>query len=195
MNIGYDLDGVVFKLGACLNKYILDKYNHVIDVTKVAEYSDFIKLVEGYKKGAVNDFLEGDEGHILRVEPYEGAVEIINKRFNEGHKIYFITARHNEDTVLKALRLRGILYTNIFFIHADNKHEVIKDLGLYTYIDDRIETLFSICDKKIPLIPVVRDQPWNRKPHQYLGIVRVDDLYGYDEFIEQVLEIHRLSID
>lgn len=195
MNIGYDLDGVIFKFGEAFNKYILDKYNHTIDITKITEYGDLVKLIEGFNKDALPDFLDGAEGHLLRAEIYEDVVEIINKRFSEGHKIYFITARHNEDVALESLRRQGLLYTDIYFIHADSKYKVIKDLDLNFYIDDRLETLISIYEKGIQLVSVIRDQPWNRNKDHPLHFVRVCSLTEYDYLIEKFLEMYRMSID
>ncbi len=195
MNIGYDLDGVVLKLGECINKYILDKYNHVIDVTKVEDYDDFITLIEGCKKGAVHDFSEGDMGHVQRVRPYEHAVDVINKRFSEGHKIYFITARYQEAPTLESLKNLGIMYTDIYFAHADDKYKVIKDLNLDFYIDDRLETLISIYERNIRLVFVIRDQPWNRNKDHPLHFVRVRSLTEYDYLIEKFLEMYRMTID
>ncbi len=190
MNIGYDLDGVIFKFGEAFNKYLLDKYNHTIDITKITEYSDLIRLIEGFNKDAMHDFLDGDEGHLLDAQPYEDAVGIINKRFNEGHNIYFITARHNEDIAIESLKRNGFSYTDIYFMHADSKYEVIKDLDLDFYIEDRLETLISIHEKGIKLIPVIRDQPWNRKSHP-INFVRVKSLTDFDRLIEKILEIRR----
>lgn len=195
MNIGYDLDGVIFKFGEAFNKYIQDKYNHTIDITAVTEYSDLVKLIEGYNKNALPDFLEGAEGHLLRAEIYEDAVKTINKRFSEGHKIYFITARRNEKIAIESLRRRSLLYTDIYFMHADSKHEVIKNLDLNFYIDDRMETLISIYEKGIQLVSVIRDQPWNRNKDHPLNFVRVRSLTEYDYLIEKFLEMYRMSVD
>lgn len=192
MNIGYDIDGVICNFGKALSEFLKTEFGAEVDLSQVEKYDDFAEIVRSYGIEVLDSFICSIGA--VDAEPYEG-VETINKRYNQGHKIYFITARTHEDNVLKWLYKNKIMYSDIFFTHSHNKYKIIKDLGLYTYIDDRIETLFSICDNKIPVVPVVRDHPWNRDPHDYLNIVRVNDLYEYDEFIEQVLEIHRLSID
>ena len=192
MNIGYDVDGVICNFGKALSRFLKNEFGAEIDLNQVKEYCDFEKLVRSYGINVIDSFVCSIGS--LESEAYEG-IETINKRYSQGHKIYLITARTHKDSALKWLYKNNVMYSDIFFVTHEEKYKVIKDLGLYTYIDDKIETLFSICDKRIPTIPVVRDHPWNRRPHRYLNIIRVNDLYGYDEFIEQVLEIYKLSID
>lgn len=191
MNIGYDLDGVVIKFGAAVNKYLLERYTHEIDITKIAEYSDLAKVLEDYKEDVMSEFTNGDEGHLLKAEPYEDAVELINKRYNEGHNVYFITARLNKEVALKSLERCGFLYTDAYFANADDKYTIIKNLDLDFYIDDRLETLISIYENGIHLIPVIRDQPWNRNKPYPLHFIRVFSLTEFDFLVERVLEIRR----
>lgn len=192
MNIGYDIDGVICNFGKAFSKYLKDTFDVEVDANKIEKYDDFDKIGRSCGPDTIYKFIRS--GACVLSEPYPG-IETINKRYNQGHKIYFITARSHKDNALKWLYNNKIMYSDIFFVSSENKYKVIKDLGLYTYIDDRIETLFSICDEKIPLIPVVRDQTWNRQPHYYLDIVRVNDLYEYDEFIEQILDMYKPNID
>lgn len=97
--------------------------------------------------------------------PYYGAVEVLTKLVDEGHEVYYITARpkeHGERTKIW-MKEQGFPIHNERFFYGMEDHEkidIIKDLRLDYYIDDKPAILDTLSKENIRLY--LKDQSYNR---------------------------------
>jgi hypothetical protein len=56
----------------------------------------------------------------------------------------------------------------------DDKREVLLDRGITYFVEDRLETCFTLNEAGIH--PIVFKQPWNRKPHPFYEVENWQEL-------------------
>jgi uncharacterized HAD superfamily protein len=85
--------------------------------------------------GTICDDIKNEDSHLYsEAKPIEGAKEIINKWYDEGHHITFFTARQTKDKLVTELWLRK---------HEFNYHGLVMDKPRindgeeYCWIDNR----------------------------------------------------------
>jgi 5'(3')-deoxyribonucleotidase len=79
----------------------------------------------------------------LGLECIPGSLEYINKMYDEGFEIYFITYRTNKypkvlENTKKWLKEKGYKYTKLF-MRCDDKGKLCKDLDIDVFIDNTYE--------------------------------------------------------
>jgi len=114
--------------------------------------------------------LEGRHSGVLNA--LEGAVQVL-KRLNQRHcPTLFVTARPNADQaqewILDTLGL-GPAHIDVFATGSfDDKQAVLRQNGIKYFVEDRLETCFTLMEAGIT--PIVFKQPWNRKPHPFMEV-------------------------
>lgn len=139
MKIGLDIDDTTVITRKNFNKEI-KKYRHK---HKMKRYSETKQLSgEDFKK-----FLKECGENIYKdLKPKKHAAKIISNWKEQGHEIYFITARALEDCdsieeITKSSFLKyHIPYEQIIF-SSKNKAEDAKDLNLDVFVDDQESVL------------------------------------------------------
>lgn len=178
LKIGIDLDGVVVDI----HPYILAWLKQELDVSLVKEeistwqITDHPKIVavpNGPEKLA--DFFTQDTKIYQNAPSLPGAVETINHWQEAGHEINFITARpsdsltqvthdwliaHDLEWAVDEDRIH-LLPTGE--ISDDFKKNLITELELQVYIDDRSETMLVLQDVASLLLKIIPSQPWNKE--------------------------------
>jgi uncharacterized protein len=120
--------------------------------------------------------LEGRHSGTLKA--LEGAVEVL-KRVNERHcPTLFVTARPNADQaegwILDKLGLAPAKIDVVATGSFDDKQTVLRQNGIKYFVEDRLETCFTLNDAGIQ--PIVFKQPWNRKPHPFCEVATWQEL-------------------
>lgn len=182
MNIGIDLDGVVYQTERMWRDYS-DKYNKLIGgklkdnseprVEKRYEWSD--EQYESFIKNSSTEIL-------LKAPIYPKAKEGIAK-LKENNKIYFITRRglfpFCKDEIkitLDRLKSDGIVYDDIFFAQ-DSKVKACKENDVDIMIDDYYKVIDELMDNGIKCL-CFRDKRNKMGKHNVL------EVYSWDEVLE-----------
>ena len=157
MNIGVDLDGVLFD-----SERMLDQFAVTYD--KAIGGSGIIKPEElkaskryGWSKEQTGKFIKT---YFVKAEKeaafMKDSLEILKKLQSEGHKIFIITSRGlntDKEIVTTLDRLYGLesLFKKVFFL-KNNKLEVCKQYNIDVMIDDYYKTVEQIAEAGIPAI-------------------------------------------
>ena len=141
MNIGIDLDGVVYQTERMWRDYS-DKYNKLIGGKLKDNSESRVEKRYEWTNEQYESFIKNSSTEILLKAPiYPKAKEGIAK-LKENNKIYFITRRglfpFCKDEIkitLDRLKSDGIVYDDIFFAQ-DSKVKACKDNNIDIMIDD-----------------------------------------------------------
>ncbi|WP_010098402.1 5' nucleotidase, NT5C type [Ornithinibacillus scapharcae] len=168
MRFGFDIDDTLINLREHafnlykrkLNKDIPLETFHALTRVEIHEPFD---LTDEEGREMWKNSLE--EIYYTDCPPYNEAVEVLNKLVAGGHEVYYITARpkeHGERT--KAwMKEQGFPIHNHRFFYGMEDHEkidIIKDLNLDFYVDDKPAILDTLSKENIRLY--LKDQSYNR---------------------------------
>ena len=154
MNIGVDLDGVLFD-----SERIFDEYSVEFD-KKIGGHGavnpEEVKVSQRYdwSKEQVKAFMEHCFLKIEKEAPFmPHSIEVLKKLKAEGHNIFIITARGligNGEIVTTLDRLYGLesLFTKVFFLKKD-KLEICKKNNIDVMIDDYYKTIEQVANEGI----------------------------------------------
>ena len=168
--LAFDIDGV-----------IADTMGLFIDIAR----NDFGILnvrYEDIKEYSLNGIAGIDEltmvkiiGRILRgkhsgtLNPLDGASAVLKKLNRKHSPTLFVTARPDAGQARKWISETLGLAPDAFEIVAtgsfDDKREVLLSRGISYFVEDRLETCFTLSEAGI--YPIVFKQPWNRQPHPF----------------------------
>jgi len=123
-----------------------------------------MRILEGRHSGTLNAL--------------EGAAEVL-KRVNQRHcPTLFVTARPNADQaagwILNKLGLDPDKIDVVATGSFDDKQAVLRQNGIQYFVEDRLETCFTLMDAGIT--PILFKQPWNRKPHPFCEVATWQEL-------------------
>jgi uncharacterized protein len=180
MRFGFDIDDTLINLREHafniykkkLNKNVPQSEFYVLQRVEIHEPFD---LTDEEGSEMWNSSLE--EIYYTDCPPFQGAVEVLNKLEEDGHEIFYITARpkeHGERTKIW-LKEQGFPVKDDHFFYGMQDHEkihIIKELHLDYYVDDKPAILDTLLNEQINLY--LKDQSYNRK-HQYNRIVNWSD--------------------
>ncbi|WP_240793432.1 5' nucleotidase, NT5C type [Psychrobacillus vulpis] len=188
MKFGFDIDDTLINLrehafhiyNKKLNQNIALEVFH--DLTQVEIHEPFGMTAE---EGSLmwNNSLE--EIYYTDCPPYPNAVEILQELSNQGHEIYYITARpleHAERTKMW-MREQGFpVNDENFFCGMKDQHKVniIQKLHLDYYFDDKPDVLNTLEDENVKIY--VKNQSYN----QNLTIPRLKDWFEVKRIMEEI---------
>lgn len=152
MNIGIDIDDTITNTYETLIPMVAISYGMNIDklMEKVPSYNDLKGSLPGYNNFAFNNF-----HRMAKLAPLkEDVVEVITKLKEEGHKIYFISARNYaeyEDPYKLSydyLIGNGVPFDKLI-VNSSNKAKecVLEHIDLF--IDDSTKNCKAVKDKGI----------------------------------------------
>lgn len=114
------------------------------------------------------------------LDPVEGAVENVNKLYQDGHEILFITRRQNNfKTKMKTkkwLKDKGFKYHKLL-LGSDEKDEICSDYGIEFFIDNDIKNIVEVSALGIPC--VLKGTNFNKGEEEYKRIESWDAIYDY----------------
>lgn len=156
--LGFDIDDTV----ADGNTYFVERLNEFFGKNIVADdVSGRLNEAYGVDQSTLDQYFYNlGEKIFTELAPIEGAAESINKFYEEGHKIVFITARPvtaNESTK-QWLHKHGFKYHDL--IHSETKVEHCLDLGIKLFVDDYYKVIKAMDENGIQAVFV--DAPKNR---------------------------------
>jgi uncharacterized HAD superfamily protein len=182
--IGFDIDDTVSN-SVGLHVPLLNKhFNRDIKIEDVdGRFCD----VYGIEQPLIDEFFRNAGNTIFNdLEPFATSVDRINKWYEQGHTIYFITARPqsaNEPTK-QWLSKYGIKYHELF--HDEQKADLAKSLNVDLFVDDYPKVVEAM--KKVGIPTVFMDIPKNRGNKTSEGIVRAKDWNEVYASVNQFLE-------
>lgn len=152
MIIGIDIDDTISKT----NDRLVDeavKYDRECLKGKGFKNRNAYSLMEMFYWSVldVDSFLNyiRNSKFFLEVEPIDGSVEYVNKMYDEGNKIVFITRRHNclkvKHITKKWLKKYGFKYHKLI-LGAKKKGEICDKEGVSFFIDNDIKNVLAVKD-------------------------------------------------
>lgn len=114
----------------------------------------------------------------LEVEPIDGAVQYINKLYDEGNKIVFITRRENtfkvKSMTKKWLKKHGFKY-NKLVLGAKKKGEVCEKEGVSFFVDNDIKNVYDVLNCGIDAILMA--DSYNKDENELVRVENWQELY------------------
>lgn len=177
MRFGFDIDDTLINL----REHAFEIYNQKLKQQLGLDVFRAIKRVEIHEPFGLTDRQGAEmwnssleEIYYTSCPPYPGAVELLNRLIEEGHEIYYITARpkeHGERTKKWLIKGGFPVQDDRFFwgMKDSEKVDIIRELKLDFYFDDKPEVLETLSEESIKLY--VKDQAYN----QHMEIPRVKE--------------------
>jgi uncharacterized protein len=191
MRFGFDIDDTLIDLRGhaftIYNKNLNQTVSHdIFQALKRVEIHEPFGLTEEQGKEMWNRSLE--EIYYTSCPPFPDAVEMLQELANQGHSIYYITARPKEhgERTKKWLKEQGFPVEDDKFFYGmqDNeKVQIIKKLKLDYYFDDKPDVLNTLTDETVSIL--VKDQSYNR----HLDVPRIVNWSDLNKVIKH--EINR----
>lgn len=183
--LAFDIDGV---LADTMSLFIDIARRHFgMNSLKYDDITDYdlcasLGMDEGVYLDIIMRILEGRYEATLR--PLEGAPAVLS-RVNRVHSpTLFVTARPSADLVHDwILEQLGLGHGKIDVVATgsfDDKQLVLRQHGIKYFVEDRLETCFTLSSAGIS--PIVFRQPWNRKPHPFREVATWQELEALIDF-------------
>jgi len=171
MKIGSDIDGVVSDLG----KMILPYIRQVCPDATIEDFTDYNFVKFGFTSKQMQKLFKSFEhsGDYTLAKPIQGSIWGTHELTNNGHEIYFLTARDQYPSI-ETETFQWLTRNNYAFrtlIHSKDKYYYCRELGLDLLIEDNPEEIQD--NAAMGLNMICYDQPWNRKVKETNKIKRV----------------------
>ncbi len=171
--IAFDIDGVIADTMGLFIDILHEHYNvHTVHYEDITDYQleDCLDLDPEVMAGAVDRIMDGNYRPILK--PMDGAGRVLRRIGGSAGRILLITARHYAgpmgpwiEELLDGHRENSeIVATGAF----DAKIDVLMQNGIDWFMEDRLETCHLL--QEAGIAPIVFNQPWNSRPHDYLSV-------------------------
>lgn len=191
LTIMVDIDGVLNTLDTTVIEVYNEDSGDSLSPQDITEYhiEKFVK--PEYRENFKNYFL--DKRVWQRIEVVKYACEVLNKLWDEGYNLIFVTKTECENMVKK----RNWLNRNFSFMGADNirkrlysapkkqfiRADIAIDDGLFNLIGDR--TYYSICF----------DKPYNQTDELIPCFTRVYDWLGVYTAVHEITDLLKENKD
>ena len=183
MKIGIDIDDTVMntfdvieEAARYFDKYFLENKGYQ-DITKYDFHERFYWTSEE-KKAFFNYFRKNKL--YLKAKPKGDALYYLEKLYNEGYEIYFLT-RRSKDEKLDILSItkndlisKGFKFTDCY-IGLSKKGEACKNLGIDVFIDDAVIQIEDVNNYDIKTILV---DNWYNKEYKGLRAKNFQEIYN-----------------
>ncbi|WP_226536480.1 5' nucleotidase, NT5C type [Fictibacillus halophilus] len=187
MRLGFDIDDTLISL----REHAFHIYNRKLKQDLPIDVFHTIKTLEIHEPFGLSK-QEGNQLWIDSMEEiyfsdcpaYPDAVEVLQELHNQGHEIYYITARpakHCEQTKNWVEKAGFPVEEGRFFcgMKDEEKIHTIKELNLDYYFDDKPNVLETLTSESVQLY--VRDQSYN----QHLEFPRLTNWTELKEIIKK----------
>lgn len=171
--VAFDIDGVFADTMTLFLDIARDEYN-----INAIEYEDIVcydletctdidpKILDAI----LHRILDGDYRASLSAFPY--ASTVLNRIGWDHGSLLFVTARPHvgpiEDWVIQNLSLASDAIEVVAIGTYDGKADLLVKRGITHFVEDRLETCFTLAAAGIR--PILFRQPWNRKPHPFIEV-------------------------
>lgn len=191
MNIGIDLDGVVFdsekelKVYSELYDILTLKRNSVKDRKKLMFQERF-----NWTEDEIDDFLKKYDAVVTKESNFmPGAKQVLNLLKEEGHKLIVITARGNnspeEITITKqVLSENNMDIFDKYYFSAHNKAEICKNENIDLMIDDSKKNCIKVSAENIKVVYFKDSLSEELEENEYIKV-----LYHWGEVYRYIKEL------
>lgn len=178
-HLAFDIDGVVADIMTTFIQLARERYG--LDHLAYDDIVDFdlarcLRMDEAIIWEILDLLLNHPE--TLDIAPLPEAVPTLTRLARE-HPLLFVTARDRAEPIFSWLtkHLPTVPPEDIRIIATgdpDGKLTSLQDHGIHYFVEDRLETCFQLARSGIQ--PLVFDQPWNRRPHNFPILYSWQDL-------------------
>ena len=117
-------------------------------------------------------------GFFLEIEPFPDAVSVVNKLYDSGNKIVFITRRQNSFRIKmmtkKWLKMHGFKYHKLV-LDAKKKGEICDKEGVSFFIDNDLKNILDVKDYGITT--VLMEDKYNKDEDEIELVSSWKDVY------------------
>lgn len=184
LDIGIDLDGVMYDFAGSVRNYLVEKHDFDAAGLPDPECWDFFITQWGFTADTFRDYVNQgvDEGSIFRWGQVPNAAwQVMHALHNMGHRTHIVTARDYgspgaaEEATKYWLRNNNIRHTSLTF--SQDKTAVPVDV----FVDDNVDNYLAL--EAAGHNPWLYNRPWN----QHLeGAQRV---YGWNQFMDVIIDL------
>ncbi len=177
--LAFDIDGVIADSFRAFVDVARNAHGSSVRYEDITEY-DFSKFVEDLDEQAsnriVNQIIDDPLG--MGIQPIEGSVPVIEKLMTLG-PLLLVTARPRKEGIVKWMHahfpLNGSEGVDIVATGTHRqKIPILLDREVEYFVEDRLDTCYLL--EEASIIPIVFDQPWNRKPHPFQKVKNWDEI-------------------
>ena len=176
--IAFDIDGVFADTFRVFVHKARKDYGYHFSYEDITEYEfmSIIDMDEQISEQIIQTLL--DYPLESGIEPLDGAVDVLTTLSGAG-PLLFVTARPNKAPILKWVQHQLFeVDTNSIHLETTNTHKeklpILLENKVNYFVEDRLETCYLL--QEVPIIPIVFQQPWNRKPHPFRVVESWDEL-------------------
>lgn len=175
--LAFDIDGVVADTMSVFVRLAHERYG-LTSLSKQDMLCYNLYDCLGLDKKIIDDLilLTLDEEHTREIPPVPGAPEVLTQ-LAAAAPLRFITARTTAASIAEWVFsiLPGVPRSRITVIASgspDSKLDILQQLGVRYFVEDRLETCKHL--KEAGIEPLVFEQPWNRDDPAP-GFIRISD--------------------
>lgn len=167
--LAFDVDGVFADTFKIFVETAREQYGIQVEYEDITEY-DFREVIDIDEKTSdeiIQRILYNPVE--IGIRPILGSVDVLTRLARMG-PILFVTARPEGDSIREWIhQYLSVGDISTIQIEATSTHKdkipVLLNHGIRYFIEDRLETCYLL--EKTSVIPIVFEQPWNRKPHPF----------------------------
>lgn len=187
--IGLDLDSVLCNTEFALDKYLREELGVFLDwENEVDQYKiELLPRISPDQKKKLEELIHS--GALFKdLLPYNYSEHATKKLKNEGFDVAVVTSRPKNlmHMTMGWLKQHDIMYDMLYMVPSLEKYEIIRDVGIKAFVEDRFDLLDIIMDRcgVLDYGLYLINHPWNKRNH-HEQIIRVDDVaQAVDKIVE-----------
>lgn len=185
LEVAFDVDSVVADTMHLFVNIVRTEYGlHHIAYEDITSYNllECLDIDEEVIDAAIAKILDGT--HKIKLDPIDGAVEVLARLGRTYRPLVFISARPHVDAIdtwLKnhlPLEPEGIATVATGSYEA--KAEVLARYNRSVFVEDRLETCYLL--ESAGITPILFKQPWNREAHPFVEVASWHELESLIDF-------------
>jgi len=172
-SVAFDIDGVVADTMSLFIDIARDEFNlKNILYEQITSYSleECLDINKEIMASIVKKLLDGNYSATL--QPIKDAPKVLSRLGRKYGPVLFVTARPYPGPItkwiLENLSLGQPLIEIVTTGSFDAKTEILTDRNISYFIEDRLETCFTL--KEAGITPILFKQPWNRQNNRFIEV-------------------------
>lgn len=136
LNLGIDFDGVITDPSQLKIDWVKQHYGIELKPDQTNRYASILIIGEEAYRAMIKDCYAGDWAMKNRIR--KEATETLRILLDQGHKIYIVTSRTNEqlETALKLMEVNRVPYTAVHNTSEQPKDDLCRRLKIHIFLDD-----------------------------------------------------------